>query len=594
MLQRSYFQLIFVLVLALFAGGLNPVWAEEEKEAQESKEATTDSDDDDKDDDKDDDGDKDDDSDDKKAESKDNDNTTKTAKDKDADDETEKKSKEEKSAEKSEEKDAEKDSDKSDSKKKEDKTEKKAEKEKEKEKPKAKPKKLDTHTVAEAPIKVNVQVDGLIVAKTMHEVRLRPETWSTFKIEEAVPHGTAVRKGDVLLRFDPKKLEEAISDLELSEKLAELSMQKVEKEFPLYERVAELDLKATERSTRATKEDAQRFSDEGRDIQEEFANRRVKTAQYFHDNALEELRQLEQMYAADDLTEETEEIILKRQRYIVDYYKFYLRTSKMSRDRSLESFLPRQEASIKHGREMAEIAMARARVGHEIASNARKYAFEKAKQLRARDKERLAKLINDRDLMVVRAPASGTVYYGGCVNGRWGQIGTNLNRLKPENNVSGGSVLMTVVDMDDVYIHSQISESNRCDLGVGIAARVTVPALGNEPLKGRLTEVSPITVGNSKYFAKFELDASGDKSPLPGMSCKAEAIAYANKSALLIPDSAIAKDDWTGEQYVMFVEEGKDPERRNVKVGRKKGGKTEVVKGVSAGDQILKTNKKGK
>ena len=49
----------------------------------------------------------------------------------------------------------------------------------------------------------------------------------------------------------------------------------------------------------------------------------------------DELTQLEKMYEADDLTEETEEIVLKRQRNSVEFAEFSLESARLSRDRTV-------------------------------------------------------------------------------------------------------------------------------------------------------------------------------------------------------------------------------------------------------------------
>ena len=57
----------------------------------------------------------------------------------------------------------------------------------------------------------------------------------------------------------------------------------------------------------------------------------VKKAKDYLEYQKEELRQLEKMYGADDLTEETEEIVLKRQRDAVELAIFSLQRARTSR-----------------------------------------------------------------------------------------------------------------------------------------------------------------------------------------------------------------------------------------------------------------------
>ena len=72
-------------------------------------------------------------------------------------------------------------------------------------------------------------------------------------------------------------------------------------------------LEAAKRSHRVANEDFTYFDKTNRVQREKSARFNLKSAEQRLENALEELKQLEKMYKADDLTEETEEIILKRQ-----------------------------------------------------------------------------------------------------------------------------------------------------------------------------------------------------------------------------------------------------------------------------------------
>src|SRR5690606_5806960 len=132
----------------------------------------------------------------------------------------------------------------------------------------------------------------------------------------------------------------------------------------------ELDLKQLEESTpdrldafrraaRNAKEELAYFKDTRRKSTEESAAQSLKRAEQFLENQREELRQLTKMYDADDLTEETEEIILHRQRNSVEAAEFALRIEKEKHDRTLAVTLPREaetlEANARHTeRELAK------------------------------------------------------------------------------------------------------------------------------------------------------------------------------------------------------------------------------------------------
>ena len=57
------------------------------------------------------------------------------------------------------------------------------------------------HKVERKPLKIETEVDAVLVASEMAEVALRPEVWTQFEVVEAVEHGARVKKGDVLVRM---------------------------------------------------------------------------------------------------------------------------------------------------------------------------------------------------------------------------------------------------------------------------------------------------------------------------------------------------------------------------------------------------------
>ena len=83
----------------------------------------------------------------------------------------------------------------------------------------------------------------------------------------------------------------------------------------------------------------------------------VKSAAEYLEYAKEELRQLEKMYRSKDLTEETEEIILRRTRFQVESGEVRLKEAELRRDATLKVELPRREIKV---REAAVRAGARA------------------------------------------------------------------------------------------------------------------------------------------------------------------------------------------------------------------------------------------
>src|SRR5262249_33329463 len=179
---------------------------------------------------------------------------------------------------------------------------------------KPEPKKRKTLKVEAKRMKVVVPLDGVFVARKMEEVALRPEVWSEYEIEDIIEHGAKVHKGERLVKFDPEKINQSIQDMELEQRMNDLAITKAEDELPRAEKTLKLDFAAAERAAENAKADLKRYNEVERPMAIKSAEFMVKYYNFMLDYEKDELKELEKMYKADDLTEETEEIVLKRQR----------------------------------------------------------------------------------------------------------------------------------------------------------------------------------------------------------------------------------------------------------------------------------------
>jgi multidrug efflux pump subunit AcrA (membrane-fusion protein) len=317
----------------------------------------------------------------------------------------------------------------------------------------------------------------------------------------------------------------------------------------------------------------------------------TKYYQFMLDYEKDELDQLMKMYEADDLTEETEEIVLKRQKSYVEVAEFNLESAKLTRDERLNVLLPRYDVQIKESLERAALAMARAKMAFELDLNRARYELEQRKQARTKSLERHAKLIVDRGLMEIKSPADGVVYYGQSVNGRWGETAALINKYQAKNNVMPSSVLMTIVDPRPLYVTSTFDEGKRPELSTGQAVKIAPPAEGSERVSGKVEEISPIPVSPGKF--EIRVDPVQDELPdwvVAGMSCKLKVNTYDKADALAVPKAAVHTDKEDEDVQYVWLVDAKDaeakPERRTVKIGRRSGDDVEIIEGLKKGDVI--------
>lgn len=118
-------------------------------------------------------------------------------------------------------------------------------------------------------------------------------------------------------------------------------------------------------------------------------------------------------------------------------------------------------------------------------------------------------------------------------------------------------------------------------------------SIQNLRLRGEISDVSRIVQSDGKYLALVKLQSLPAQSQLtPGMTGKVSILAYENAAALLVPESAVFQDDFSEkpDPYV-WVQATADaePAKRFVKLGHRKEKQVEILEGLKAGDEILKS-----
>ena len=92
-------------------------------------------------------------------------------------------------------------------------------------------------------------------------------------------------------------------------------------------------------------------------------------------------------------------------------------------------------------------------------------------------------------------------------------------------------------------------------------------------------------IADGKFELKVDLSESFPEWLLPGFTGKASLISYEKEDALMIPESALHKDELTDDEYIWVVNDD-EVKKTFVTTGKKKGKQVEVLSGLKAGDTI--------
>ncbi len=371
------------------------------------------------------------------------------------------------------------------------------------------------------PAEAELSLAGIIEAKTMCEISIETKQWSELSVLKAVPHGSRVKKGALLAALDTETIDDAIDAARRQLTASELELRKAQIAMKQKEAEFSHSMKAAERTCKNAQEDLRRFLKIDLPKAKEGAHHSVKRAEQSLAYELEELRQLEKMYKSDDLTEETEEIVLIRQRNQVENARYYLKNATIQCDETLTVTLPRKKIAMEEAARRANLAWEKARQSLPLSFKQEKMGFEKQERALGKEKEKLEELIADRKAMTVKAPVSGIVYYGRCRRGSWSGAASYASMLEPGGAIKPKSVIMTVVKPRPLFIRATIEEKNLHKIACG--ARGTAHAVGYPDCTFDVmvhhVETVPWTQG--AFGAVLTASLPGEAEALiPGMKCE--------------------------------------------------------------------------
>lgn len=445
-------------------------------------------------------------------------------------------------------------------------------------------------TIEERPFMIEAAFNASVMpADEVVLLELDSRIWEDFRIAELAGHGERVPKGGLLAAFAPLGIDRRIEDTRRAVTTGSLAVARAEQELEVLVETASHRLDAARRAAGIATEEHAYFTGVRRKAEEEAAAHKLERGKQQLSNQQEELRQLTRMYQADDLTEETEEIILTRQKDDVAAAEFALRMLTLDHKRTLEITLPREAVTLANHQRDTAIALRAAEEEIPRAIELKKLELESLKTTHHRDQETLADLEHDRPLFEFKAPADGWFYHGSIENGRW-TTGETLKTLVKNGRPPIRRPFATFIPATAALAFSAyIDEATSRMLEPGLTGTATFAGREDIECPVKLTHVATVPEPDGTYRATLSADWPKGLTPTVGTSAQIRLTAYQHPAAMVIPSKALAHDarGWTVE---VKLADGKT-ERRPVKRGRVFKEETEIRAGVEIGQVIIAPDK---
>lgn len=181
--------------------------------------------------------------------------------------------------------------------------------------------------------------------------------------------------------------------------------------------------------------------------------------------------------------------------------------------------------------------------------------------------KQVASLRRQADLYRIISPINGTI----------DQMDLKLGQI-----VSSGATGIRIVNADILKVKADVPESYATRVKQGDSVMILFPD-ANDSLTTKITFAAKVIDQGSRSFG-VEIRLPQNKTLRPNMTAILKIADYSKHNALVVPLNAVQRSE--AGDYV-FVDEAGIAKRKSVKVGASYGGFSEILSGLTAGEQLV-------
>ncbi|HOW60664.1 MAG TPA: efflux RND transporter periplasmic adaptor subunit [Candidatus Moranbacteria bacterium] len=185
--------------------------------------------------------------------------------------------------------------------------------------------------------------------------------------------------------------------------------------------------------------------------------------------------------------------------------------------------------------------------------------------------------LTDASKRKVVSPIEGTINAVNIKNG------DDLGRLSSNSNSSAPII---IGNMDTLKAQVEVNEVDIANVSIGQKVSLTFNAIDGLTSTGKVEKIDSLGISSSgvvSYNVTIGLD-SLDERIKPEMSVSAAIITNVKQDVLLVPNSSVKTQN--GSFYVQVLL-GETPERKTVEIGLSNDVQTEIISGMSEGENII-------
>jgi multidrug efflux pump subunit AcrA (membrane-fusion protein) len=398
-------------------------------------------------------------------------------------------------------------------------------------------------------------------------------------VAEVRPHGSSVKQGDVVLRLEDEKIKDMVRTAEWAARVAERNALDARERYAEYEEDAKRDVARSEKDLALARKSLKGYVEVHRPLEKEEYELSERSQKHSIEDQEDELAQLGKMYKEDELTEQTEEIVLKRARRNLDESKKRLDVLQRQHGFGEEFSEPARRESLENSVKDKVKGLKDLRRARQSGRELGKVDLEKAENEVLQARKRLERLQQDLDRFTFRAPHDGIVIHGGF------EEKLAVNPLRKASAVLPNQTLVTVAKAGPLKVRLSVKERDRYRLRAAMNASIVPEALPEVRLAGSLEPISGFPLPDNTWNANVVF-GHDDERLTPLLKCKVTVTLADDPDALTLPSSAIFQK---GDRAICYLR-GTSPfgvVARTVVTGASDGKMVVIREGLSEGDEVL-------
>jgi membrane fusion protein, multidrug efflux system len=149
------------------------------------------------------------------------------------------------------------------------------------------------------------------------------------------------------------------------------------------------------------------------------------------------------------------------------------------------------------------------------------------------------------------------------------------------------TAMMTVVDNSRLEVESLLASSDLAPIRPGQRVTFTVNSFPGVEFQGRVIDINPAVDADTRT-AKIRVQVDNSAGRLKaGMFAQGEILTGVEANAIIIPATAVYRDDRSAKESYVYVAENGKAAKRAVRIGRERPGELEIVSGLKPGDMLV-------